>query len=373
MQDFNDIMKIISKNYFTSDDKKKVISFFDDHKGNDEIIKKIIHIKDFNIYLKLIHLIEHDVDVSMIEELKLQQIKKHISNILKNKESSDIKNEIIYYYFRDSYYNFLVNFHNMLRYMRHVNQNIVSIDNIKIYTELSDIGELPLDKQVMIFNKYINKNIMEMFYDDMRMVKNHSYQNMVGNTLDLDDNLSLYNEELSKKHHISVYYLNGEDFYSFVRSYVSISNEKDIFCNLSRKYYSFSYIGSGNIGTIGEIDFDGVLVMYGKINPNNIVHVHHTDGSSSILSKQEVFISDKINEIHSPKTLMFDTKYYNEIVIKKEDNGITPTAIVCFDNIKEKDINIANKYKLPIVLINSKKYYHDVGYPDFNNDDTYGL
>ena len=68
---------------------------------------------------------------------------------------------------------------------------------------------------------------------------------------------------------------------------------------------------------------------------------------------------------------MFDTKYYNELVIKKGSNGIKPSGVVCFDTIEEKDLVFANKYHLPIILINSQKYYHNDGYTDFDDADTY--
>ena len=375
MNNFNDILKIISNFDYTSEDEKNIRSFFKSNVHNNIIINKLSHLKNPYIYIALIHLIENDVDVSIIEEKRVAYIKKVLNNSV-NLSLDWVKEYIIYYFFKDNYYNFLVNYNNMLIYMKYIGKILIPLNHVYFYNQCINLNKMDLDNQLKLFNQYADNNISEMFYDDMRIVKNHSYNDLVSNTLNLKSNVSIYNKKLSEQYGVLVYFLNGEEFHAFVRYFIAddnIYNKDNLYCKLPKEYYSFSYIGDKNIGTIGKIDFDGILLMYQDIDPNYITHVHHTDSASSVSSNRDVFISKKINEIHSSKSIIRDTEYYNEIVVKKTKNGIIPTSIVCFDEIKDKDLEVAHKYNLPIVLINSKKYYYDDGYPDFSSDNNYCL
>ncbi len=378
MDKYEEVLKILDKEYISLNDQEFIIHFFENKKGNSKYIKNISNMKNQSIYLKIIHLIENDMDVSEIEDRRRKYIIKVIddykNNNLTNKEIIDY---IIYYFVGDNYYNFLVNFNQMLLYMKHINKILISKDHIKFYQDCLRLKDLNREDMILFFNQNRNKTkFFEMFYDDMRIIKNHSYNDLTSKSLMLEKNNKLYDKKLSNKLGIDVYYLDGEEFYAFVRCILPNKdgfNIDDIYCNLPKKYYSFSYIGNKNIGTIDKVNNMGITLLYSNINSNNIVHVHHMDSSSSISSKNEVFITSKINEISSADSLIRDTKCYNEIVIKKDDFGIKPAAIICFNEIQDKDLEISHKYKLPIVLINCNKYYYDESYPDFSVDDSYSL
>lgn len=378
MDKYEEVLKILDKEYISLKDQEFIIHFFENKKGNSKYIKNISNMKNQSIYLKIMHLIENDMDVSEIEDRRRKYIIKVIddykNNNLTNKEIIDY---IIYYFVGDNYYNFLVNFNQMLLYMKHINKILISKDHIKFYQDCLRLKDLNREDMILFFNQNRNKTkFFEMFYDDMRIIKNHSYNDLTSKSLVLEKNNKLYDKKLSNKLGIDVYYLDGEEFYAFVRCILPNKdgfNIDDIYCNLPKKYYSFSYIGNKNIGTIDKVNNMGITLLYSNINSNNIVHVHHMDSSSSISSKNEVFVSNKINEISSADSLIRDTKCYNEIVIKKDDFGIKPAAIICFNEIQDKDLEISHKYKLPIVLINCNKYYYDESYPDFSIDDSYSL
>ena len=376
MESYDAILNILSKNNFTTEERKKIIGFFKNNINNNDIVNKIVHLKNQYMYLKIIHMIEYDVDVSEIEAKRRKYLKNMINSIDKhNVSTKELIEWIIYYFIGDNYYNFLVNFNQLLLYMYHIKKMIISKEHVDFYKECLNINKLKRDDMISFFNKYQDKlNIWEMFYDDMRLVKNHSYCDLVSSSLKLDD--SLYSKKISDVVGVKVYHLDGENFYAFIRCIIpgkdGFSKDK-LYCNLDKKYYSFSYIGDKNIGTIDRVNDNSITVMYNEINPYNIVHVHHCDSSSGYFSSKDIFVSDKINEICSARSLISNTKHYNEIVIKKSDNGIIPCAIVCFDKICDKDLIVSLKYHLPIVLINRSKYFLNDGYPDYNNDDTYYL
>lgn len=377
MNEYIKILSLINGENLSVKDSKKIVDYFINIKDNDDFVNKIAHMKNQNLYLKIIHLIENYIDVLEIENERRKYIIKIINDINDKQVSlKDLREYVIYYFIGDNYYNFLVNFNQMLLYMMHIGKILIPIKHVEFYKMCLNICNLNENEIILFFKQYQDKSkVYEMFYDDIKNIKNDSYNDLVRHSLNLEKGNYLYNKELSYEKGVNVYYLNGEEFYAFVRCIIPNKNvfSKDmIYCNLPKKYYSFSYIGDKNIGTIDKINKSTVTLMY-KINPYNIVHVHHTDSSSGLSAWNDIFISNKINEIYSSDSLIRNTKFYNEVVVKKDGFGIIPTAVVCFDKIKDKDLNISFRYNLPIVLINSKKYYLDDGYPDYNDNDTYCL
>lgn len=419
MDKLSDILDLMS----TRDviyEKEKIQKFFINHYSNS-LINEIIKTKSPIIYERFTNLMQYKIDVSEIDEKRNYFIKNTIFNsidndkeiftffnnineenykellftdiekedirigiknnkldvVLKNIANTWLNEYIIYYFFHENYYNFLVNLQGMLHYIRNVKLDLISNEHIKFYNDCHCLYKLSFKDKIEFFkNNYSKKDIESMFYDDMRIVKNHSYQNLVNSLLKIDKNSNLYNDSLSSKYNYPIYYLNGEKFNAMIRwimpnngrskeeydKYVNSKKEKD--------YYSFSYISDRNIGSIGK-NGNGFTLLYSDINPEYITHVYHDDAGSSYLLKEKHFITDKFNEIHTPSSLIMDTKYYNEIVIKKEKDGIKPSALVCFNEINTHEYAFAKEYKLPILLINSNKYYQNNDYTDFNDYDTY--
>ena len=70
--------------------------------------------------------------------------------------------------------------------------------------------------------------------------------------------------------------------------------------------------------------------------------------------------TNRFNEIFSPSDLINNTTDFNEILYL-ENNLITkqdfkPDFIICYDDIYDREIEIAKKYNLEILLLNTKKY-----------------
>ncbi len=285
---------------------------------------------------------------------------------------------IISYFFQDNYYNFMVNFHQMTNYLVSSKKNIVPIEHIKIYEKFLKIDKMTLPERISLFKEYYkNNDLMEMFYDDMRKTKDDCYQELVNSSLKINSNSPIYNQELSSKYHIPVYYLNGEEFFAFIRCFEIkrddlSDNSEYLFSKDNRFGYSFSYISNHHIGTIDYYQ-KNVILLYDNIIPENIAYVHHADMHSGLVNNPITwYISEKENELLTPKNLMYETKNYNEIFIRGND-GFKPKALVCYNEISTADVNFANKYQLSIVLINTTKYRNKMTYEDSYEDYTYIL
>lgn len=341
-------------------------------------LNKILKIDNPNLYDHIIKYMEYKYDVNVFEE----QRKKYIEKKLLNNQEVDIRDEwcnqyIIQYFFGDNYYNFIINLYNMLAYYRSIDGNFISLENLKIYERFNNISKLTLNEKRELFREYYRKSnaIKEMFYDDMRKVKDRCYKRLVDRALKLNKDSNVYNQKLSNKYNVDVYYLNGEEFYAFVRTFSINRNDLSdkanyINSNLNRLGYSFSYISDKNIGTT-DFEQKKVTLLYDKINPNNISYIHHADIHSSKRIKQDAYLSNKINELSSPNRLATMANGYNEVFIN--GNNIIPTALICYNNVTNDDILFAKKYNLSIVLMNTSKYQRSDGrYEDFF-DSSYSL
>ncbi len=296
---------------------------------------------------------------------------------IKNISNRWLLDYIIYYFFQDSYYNFICNLFQMTRYLRDINVELVDIKHLNLYNKFCDLSKLSFIERINFFKENCDKlGVMEMFYDDMRKVKDHSYQQLVNSSLKPDKKLSIYNKELSDKDGVDVYYLDGEEFYAFIRSFslekVNSDAEEDYLFSRTNKYgYSMSYISNSNIGTI-DLEQKEITLLYADISPSQIAYVHHDDAHTGrITDKLDRYISDKINEISTPSDLMSNTKSYNEIYIRPRNGEIRPCAIICYDTISEEQLAFAKKYHLSIVIINREKYKRYVSWPENYEENTY--
>ncbi len=304
-------------------------------------------------------------------------LKSDMSTILKEFSNKWLKEYIIYYFFHDSYFNFIVNFSYMLRYIHGANIDIIDRQHLDFYKSCYDLEKASFKDKIDFFQKFSSqKDYQSMFYDDMRLVKNHCYQNLVNSSLKIENSSKLLNKDLSREYGHPIYYLDGDKFYAITRHFNKNNGrskeEYDKYINNDREqnYYSFSYIGDRGL-YFSEIDGDGYTFLYSDIDPNNIAHIYHDDAGSSNLVRKNPFITKKYNELFTPSSLMAETKYYNEIVIKKGENGIKPSALVCYNDIRDDQLAIAKEYDIPIVLINTKKYRINNGYTDYNDFDQY--
>ena len=376
----------------------------------DKYYKQIIKIDNPFIYDRIIKLIEFKKDVSMYNEERniiikkrllnqknnalldcllgvtkdnyreynftedeLDYIKRNISNdldeCLKIISNHWVLNYIIYYFFQDTYYNFICNLFQMCGYLKKIKRDLVDIKHLELYNKFNNLSSLSFADKIEFFKNNCDKNdIMGMFYDDMRKVKNHSYQSLVNNSLKLNNNLNIYNKELSQKYGLDVYYLNGEPFYAFVRVFGIkrddlFDNSNYINSSLNRLGYSFSFISDKNIGTIDYMQ-KNVVLFYDNIDYNDIMYVNHSDlFSGNINNNQDRFISTKINEIFTPNDLIANTDNYNEVYIR--EHNLKPSALICYDNVTKNDLKFAKKYNLSILIINRLKYKR---YENFNID-----
>ena len=161
---------------------------------------------------------------------------------------------------------------------------------------------------------------------------------------------SCYDKIKSELNGCDTYYLDGEDFFAFVRSDVQVdkNNISPDEVNVDRFGHSFTCIGKKNIQTYKHPN--KVLTMiYDGVTEDNIGHVYHEDSFSTSCG------SNTISEYYSADTLLEKTSTYPEVWMKNF-TGIKPTAILCLDEATDWDYDVARRNGLDVVILNTNKY-----------------
>lgn len=267
------------------------------------------------------------------------------------------------YFFSDVFVNVSLNIKEIIKYSQLMGENKVDENNLYFYQEFIDLKGKSIEEKRLFFLKYQNINMVESFYDDIRKLRDESHYNLVKACTQFTKDSPLYNKEYSDIYGCDIYYLNGEDFYGFVRSDIKVKKyeiykengkKKIVDCpqpskeQILRLGQSFSYIGKYDIQTYLDPS-EYLTMLYDGIDYKYIGHVYCNDAWTS------GDYSDCNNELHTPESLLKDSSKYPEIVVKKLE-GIKPIALMCLDIITEWDINFSINNNIPIALVNSRKY-----------------
>lgn len=366
MDMYQDIInKLATNDYYQV--KKDIDKLIND----STFIQTIVKVHNPVIFDRFIKMCEFKIDTSPLYEERNKFIKKIIFNLTEDNicdffgvNDKRIANRylieyIVSYYFSDNYYNFMTNLYQMTSYLRTPRKNhLVTESNINLYKEFVELRNMSFIDKLLFFRLLLDdRNIRDMFYDDMNRVREDSHKELVDNVLKLNHDNGIYEEDLTNKLGVDVYLLDGEEFYGFVRNITipssDFSHEDYVYARGKRLGSSFSYIGNKNIGYMGN---SGVLLYYDNIDYRKIMYVYHGDAHTKKMDKMDDYLSEKENEILLPANLVAKTNNYNEIYIKGSDEGIKPTAIVCFDSVTSDDISFAKRFNLSILIIKKEKY-----------------
>lgn len=366
-------------NTLASDEYYLVKNDIDKLVNDSSFIQKIVTIHNPIVFDRFVKMCEYKMDTSILYEERNKFIRKTILSLNKeniydffelntlDKSRQDVIADrylteyIVYYYFGDNYYNFMTNFYQMIMYLNRVKKDLVNKLNIDLYQEFVNLRNMSFEDKIGFFRLLLDDiNVMEMFYDDMDIVKKDSHKGLTDASLKLTHDSPIYKKDLSKRFGVDLYYLNGEEFYGFVRCLISkrddLSDQNNyVLSKKGRLGYSFSYIGDKNIGT-SDYDSKSVALFYDDIDYKNIMYVHHADLHANKMNEQTTYLSEKENELLTPAGLIANTNNYNEVYIKAGHDGIKPKALICYDTITNNDILFAKKYELAILLINKDKY-----------------
>lgn len=249
--------------------------------------------------------------------------------------------------FRDNLYNVWINIKEMLRYNSKLSleDRVIDDDRISFYNMILDIDKVSNGDKVSLYNKMKDMNFNVIFYDDLRKLKDVSYDNIKENLFKICDHSDWINESISKEHGVCVYDLRGKDYTMLV------SARKGYTSQSKRRRACYSIISNDN-----SVVYDGeILYGYSSFENDTVLHMLEQDSFSSDYAEHN---NCYVNRIMTSEELVRSSHWYSEIqlVNYKDEYGnfITkkPDFIVVFDEINNKELEESKRLNIPIVVIN---------------------
>ena len=296
---------------------------------SDDIIKRYQNYDKYN-YMT-IHILLKYSRASIISKLIKEKELKLVKEYMKYYSKSDLLEMFIYYFFDDIPYNFLINLKEMLKYMN-INPKFKPV-NLALYNQILNFNNLSINDIKVLFHKYKDKHCASIFYNDYRLARNLSYEELNSKLMNIKRDIT---------------YLNGEEFY------LCIHSSNSCLWNNNANVISLSLISYDNISHYCETR--KYIYGFSKLKIDHIINMYHADSYSSY-----TYGTDKVQRITSPKQFMLDTESYNEIFYKL-DCEFDPDLLICYDFVTKEQMMVAKDNNLKLVVINSKKYPQKKGF-----------
>lgn len=296
---------------------------------------------------------------------EIETIYKHggieaVYNHLNHLSNNYISNLIIDYHFEENYHNIMLDVNELLRFYFDGHTSI-DIDRVYLYENILRIDELSFEEKMELHNELKHFNMMEIFYDDMRLARDLVASTIKEYSLTSESIKKYKDPVLSKEYGVDVYKMDGEPFFGIVKSGI---HAKD---NLPTGH-SYSVVGDSGLAVYGDVAASTTYLYDAEdLNPEQIVHVYPYDSFTLFhpfeYSKDATF---KVNTLVTPEELVATSSSYNEVLILEQGEKETEIdekihtlekiALYCFDEIRKQDIEAALENQTGIILIETAKY-----------------
>ena len=308
------------------------IDFFYDSNLNYELRKFISYDDNDQIYIKN---------------------KEEIINYLKMVSTYKLNEVIIDMLFMDNIYNVFLNIKEMLRFNNSLNdeEKVLSQEQVDFYTMFLNIDKLNNKNIMELYDKFKDKNVALMFYEDLQKVKNKSYDKIKNEMFQPEEMVGLEDEDLSLKYGVSVFDLRDKEYVILARC---IRNSHHMETHNKRDCYTL--LSNENSNVMHE---DGFVYGYSGFDNDCVLHMFEGDSYSGDVKWSELNAgSDRVNRIMSSHEIATNSYLYSEVQIvnKKEENGmfesLRPSFLIVYDEINDKLLEEAKKKNIPICIIN---------------------
>lgn len=274
--------------------------------------------------------------------------------ILKMETSKKISEVVIDALFSDNIYNVGINIREMIRYNNKLDKNDKALDDDRVafYKMILDFDNISSKDKIKLFNEFKDINFSLTFYDDLRKLKDASYDMIKNDLLDL----SKYSDKVSsidcERTQCLVYDLRDSKYTMLVRSKFPHKDKS----NKRRNCYSIISDENNNTFDQGE-DNDKIIYGYNSFLNDRVIHMLEQDAFSSDAYNDNKDVSNYVNRIVSKDELVLGSDCYSEVelVNMQDKNGKyinqKPDFIVVYDNIRDIDIIESKRLNIPIVII----------------------
>lgn len=312
-----------------------------------------IRIHDVNDFI-----LSDDIIISVREILKndySQENKQEIIELLRNITNKKITEIVVDALFQDNYYNVCLNIKEMLRFNEKLsdNQKVLDKEKIEFYQMVLDFDDISCEKKIELYKELKDKNVNLVFYEDLRLLKDLSYDKIKDDMLKIKEHSDYLNCDISKKYNVDVYDLRDKQYVLLVR------HMRRFYPDSSYESNCYSLISDENNETYGSDHGFGFLYGFDKFDNDTVLHVLETDAYSSSLKEES---SKYVNRIMTAREIVNSDDWYSEIQIvnrKSKDSkykydALRPSYIICYNEINEEVVEEAKRLRIPIVLLKRK-------------------
>ena len=232
------------------------------------------------------------------------------------------------------------------------NDKALDDDRVAFYKMILDFDNISSKDKIKLFNEFKDRNFSLTFYDDLRKLKDASYDMIKNDLLDL----SKYSDKVSsidcERTQCLVYDLRDSKYTMLVRSKFPHKDKS----NKRRNCYSIISDENNNTFDQGE-DNDKIIYGYNSFLNDRVIHMLEQDAFSSDAYNDNKDVSNYVNRIVSKDELVLGSDCYSEVelVNMQDKNGKyinqKPDFIVVYDNIRDIDIIESKRLNIPIVII----------------------
>lgn len=274
--------------------------------------------------------------------------------MLKMETSKKISEVVIDALFSDNIYNVGINIREMIRYNNKLDKNDKALDDDRVafYKMILSFDNISSKDKIKLFNEFKDRNFSLTFYDDLRKLKDASYDMIKNDLLDL----SKYSDKVSsidcERTQCLVYDLRDSKYTMLVRSKFPHKDKS----NKRRNCYSIISDENNNTFDQGE-DNDKIIYGYNSFLNDRVIHMLEQDAFSSDAYNDNKDVSNYVNRIVSKDELVLGSDCYSEVELVniQNENGKyinqKPDFIVVYDNIRDIDITESKRLNIPIVII----------------------
>lgn len=274
--------------------------------------------------------------------------------MLKMETSKKISEVVIDALFSDNIYNVGINIREMIRYNNKLDKNdkVLDDDRVAFYKMILSFDNISSKDKIKLFNEFKDRNFSLTFYDDLRKLKDASYDMIKNDLLDL----SKYSDKVSsidcERTQCLVYDLRDSKYTMLVRSKFPHKDKS----NKRRNCYSIISDENNNTFDQGE-DNDKIIYGYNSFLNDRVIHMLEQDAFSSDAYNDNKDVSNYVNRIVSKDELVLGSDCYSEVELVniQDENGKyinqKPDFIVVYDNIRDIDITESKRLNIPIVII----------------------
>lgn len=281
--------------------------------------------------------------------------KEELIKELKKETNNKLSEIIIDALFSDNIYNVWLNIKEMLRFNNKLDKKVLDEDKQSFYNTILNFDKVSCEDKIKLFYKLKDKNINMLFYQDLRKLKDLSYDLIKKDLVDLDKCQDKIDKENTNKYKQRIYDLRDSKYTMLVRVQTKY-NEKSF-----NRRNCYSIISNENTNTYGYSEISGMFMYgYNSFENDRVIHMLEQDAfSSDSYSNNEV--SKYVNRIATSRELTNGSSWYSEVEIvnlQNEDGKYTakkPDFIVCYEEIGDVDIEEAERLNIPIVIIRKTK------------------